>query len=286
MTLTEFNCRRLCVAAGLILALAAQAWFNDHTQSAWQAETQAASVPGKQWMQLATLNERHATAVATTLYVQSFDAQAGHSVPMSHLNLERLQQWLVLASELKPELAYPSFLTSRFLLERADPAVSRQMLDWILHRHRVAPAAHWPALAHAVHIARHQLGDNVLARKLAAGLSQTDPAIAMPAWARQMQAFLQRDSNELEEARALVGGLITDTNMKDARAIAVLMQDLREIERRLSTDQGAQQSPSDADNNCSSHQTARTGARPRPNDHGVIHEKHTLPTRCETAPKP
>lgn len=281
MTWTDINIRSISAAAVLVLALAMQAWFNNHARSGWQPETQAAPAPQRQWLQLASLNERRAAAVAATLYVQSFDAQAGHSVPMNQLDLERLQQWLALASELKPQLAYPSFLTSRFLVERADPALSRQMLDWILERHRISPAAHWPALAHAVQLARHQLGDNALARKLAAGLSQTDPAIRLPDWARQMQAFLQRDSDELEEARALVGGLITDANMNDPRAIAVLMQDLREIERRLSTDKGAQQSAQNADIDCSSRQSAKYGVRP--NHHGVIHEKYTLPNQCNTA---
>ena len=171
------------------MALLSQAWFNHQASAGWQAQTQALAPPSSHWMRLATLGEDRAGAIGASLYVQSFDAQAGHVVPMNQINLTRLQQWLALASELKPQLSYPSFLTSRFLVERAEPEDSRQMLEWILSRHRIAPAAHWPALAHGVQIARHQLADNALARKLAAGLSQTDLAVELPAWARQMQAF-------------------------------------------------------------------------------------------------
>ncbi|MGH1359847.1 MAG: hypothetical protein ACRBC3_13850 [Burkholderiaceae bacterium] len=240
MIWTEYARPKRAAMIGLGLALAAQFWLNSNQSSGWRAQTEAADVPGRMALRLASLGEDRAAATAAALYAQSFDAQAGRSVPINRLNLERLQQWLILSSELQPDSAYPTFLASRFFAEKAAPMTSRSMLTWILERHEISPAAHWPALAHAVQIARHQLDDAALARTLAAGLRQTDPSIRIPAWARQMEGFLQSDADELEEARALVGGLIAHGDIKDQKALAVLMQDLRDIERRLAADKRPQ----------------------------------------------
>lgn len=192
-------------------------------------------------LSLASLGERAAAATGAVLFAQSFDAQAGRVVPIKALDISRIQQWLALAAELNPTSAYPSFLSSRLYAEQAPPKLTREILQWIARLHRQHPQTHWPALAHAVHLARHRLLDQPLARTLAAELSATPEHVSIPPWARQMQAFLQTDNTELEDAQALIGGLIASGQITDERAIAVLLADLKAIEARLKPDKRAQE---------------------------------------------
>ena len=227
------------------MALVAQWAFGSSLPFEWQQQTQAPAPPSPAMLSLASLGERQAAATGAVLYAQSFDAQAGRVLPIKGLDIARIQQWLALAAELNPTSAYPSFLSSRIYAEQAPPPVTREILHWIVSLHLQHPQTHWPALAHAVHLARHRLHDQPLARKLAGELSATPAHVAMPPWARQMQAFLQTDSTELEDAQALIGGLIASGQVTDERAIAVLLADLKSIEAsieaQLESDKRAQE---------------------------------------------
>lgn len=241
MTWTEqhrnIGLNKLVLSTGLLIALATQLGFNAFKDNNWEASTEPAKPPSLQTLRLSTLGEEQAAATAAVLYTQSYDAQAGQTVPIKQLNIRKLHQWLEAASQLNPISQYPTFLSSRFYAAIAAPSDTREILDWIKQRHQQAPATHWPALAHAVHLARHHLKDAELARQLARALRQTPVHVAIPSWARQMEAFMLRDSNEIEEARALLGGLIDSGQVNDERALAVMIADLKAIERRLSADQ-------------------------------------------------
>lgn len=232
----------------LVAALGAQWVFGSKLPFEWQQQTQPPLPPTPAMMSLASLGERPAAATAAVLFAQSFDAQAGRVVPIKALDISRIQQWLALAAELNPTSAYPSFLSSRLYAEQAPPELTRKILHWIADLHRLHPHTHWPALAHAVHLARHRLLDQPLARTLAGALSATPAHVPIPPWARQMQAFLQTDNTELDDAQALIGGLIASGQVTDERAIAVLLADLKAIEARLESDKRTQETLPNSEN--------------------------------------
>jgi len=221
----------------LALALYMQWVFAQNLPFEWQQQTQPPTPPTPALLALATLGERSGAATGAVLFAQSFDAQAGRIVPIKSLDIRRIQQWLAVAAELNPRSAYPSFLSSRLYAEQAQAPLVREILHWIAGLHRQHPETHWPALAHAIHLARHRLKDDPLARTLAGELSASPAHAQVPPWARQMEAFLQTGTTELEDAQVLIGGLVASGQVKDERAVAVLMADLKAIEARLKHDE-------------------------------------------------
>ena len=231
----------LCIALGMQWAFSTQLPFD------WQRQTHPPAPPAPAVLSAITLGERAAAATGMVLYAQSFDAQAGRAVPIKSLNISRLQDWLEVAAELNPRSAYPSFLSSRLYAEQASTDLTRQIIDWITSLHQKHPETHWPALAHAVHLARHRLNDWVLAREVARELRLTPLHVKLPPWARQMEAFMQANTTELEDAQALIGGLIASGQVTDERAIAVLLADLKTIEERLRVDERSQDAGGNAE---------------------------------------
>jgi hypothetical protein len=54
-------------------------------------------------------------------------------------------------------------------------------------------------------------------------------------WARQMQAFILEDMDELEAARLVIGGYIESGKLNDMGELRFLEQRLREIEAKLAS---------------------------------------------------
>jgi hypothetical protein len=74
-----------------------------------------------------------------------------------------------------------------------------------------------------------------LARRYAADLQRltTDPTV--PLWAKQMEAFILEDMNELEAARIVLGGLLESGRLQDPGERRFLKERLDELERRLTS---------------------------------------------------
>lgn len=226
------------LGTALLLGMLAVQWqFGAAHQSATRLQYQAAPAPHAAAFEVAMLGERQAAATAAVLYAQSFDAQGGQLVALRDLDTASIADWLKLAGALNPASQYPTFLASRFYAGFAPPEQARALLRWIQTQYQRAPQTNWPSLAQAVHVAQYRLRDAALARDLARTLRLTDSTVQLPEWAREMEAFMLRDSDELSDARALLGALIESGQVKDERALAVMLGDLQRIERKLSQDQ-------------------------------------------------
>lgn len=231
--------RRPWLQAGLALCLLlmVQLGFSKSHPRAWKAQLTLGSAPSAGWSKLASLGELTGAARALSLYTQSFDAQAGQAMSIRDLDLEASLQWLALSGELAPTSPYPTFLASRIYASVAGPARARRMLNWVASRYPKSPATQWPWLAHAVYVAEHELNDKQLARGYAHLLRTAAGSHAVPEWARSMEVFLLQDLNEFEAAQALLGGLIDSGQIKDQRALQVMVEDLNRIKSRFLADQ-------------------------------------------------
>jgi hypothetical protein len=231
--------RRAWLQAGLVLCmlLLVQLGFSKLHPRAWKAQLTLGSAPSADWLKLASLGELTGTSRALSLYTQSFDAQAGQAMAIRDLDLEATLRWLALSGELAPTSPYPTFLASRIYASVAGPRRARQLLDWVASRYAKSPATQWPWLAHAVYVAEHELHDKQLARGYANLLRTAAGNHAVPEWARSMEVFLLQDLNEFEAAQALLGGLIDSGQIKDQRALQVMIEDLNRIKSRFLADQ-------------------------------------------------
>jgi hypothetical protein len=87
-------------------------------------------------------------------------------------------------------------------------------------------------LAHAVLIARHRLHDDKLALRYAQALA-LHTGKQVPSWARQMHIFILEDMGEVENAKILLGGLLSSHTLTDPHEVIFLSRRLNEMEKKI-----------------------------------------------------
>lgn len=224
------------VAAGLLVAaMAMQAAFSAAHPREWSASRSIGEPPALRTVTVGAFGEQRSAAYAMTLYLQSFDAQAGQQQRLSSLDHAANQAWLERIAMVAPDTAYPAFLATRIYADSLPPDELRRMLRWVHERFLASPAKHWTSMAHAVYVAGHTLGDKRLAATFAGSLREHGGP-DVPPWAKDLELFLLVDLDELQAARMLMGALVASGTLTDPREIEVLTQRLQEIERRQRSD--------------------------------------------------
>lgn len=214
----------------LLGALALQlAWQASRVPTIQTQSTQLPPVPPLTALQLAALGEPVALSRLTMLYVQGFDDPAGASIAWRELDYPTLAGWLQRVLELDPRGQSPLLAASMVYGAVSDPARARLMLDFVHARFAEDPERRWPWLAHAALVARHTLHDLPLARRYARDIRLHTRADTTPAWARELEIFILEDMNELDSARALIGGLINSGQVNDPRELQWLADRLDQL---------------------------------------------------------
>jgi len=221
------------VLGALAVALAIQLGSKALLVPAASGAEDLAPAPGMSMLRLAGFGDPIPLARLLMLYLQAFDYQSGTRVPYQALDYERLQAWLARILELDPAGQYPLHAASRLYAEVPDNEKRRKMLDFIYKEFQKDPGRRWPWLAHAAVVAKQQLKDLPLARKYAAAIQEHAKGEDVPLWARQMQAFILEDMNELETAKIMIGGFIQSGMVKDPGELRFLEGRLKEIEARI-----------------------------------------------------
>jgi len=223
---------------GTVLALLAAALIGQVSLKGWQpVEIPEASdlppPPGMSSLRLASLGDPIPLAKVLMLYLQAFDYRAGSVTPYRSLDYDVVEGWLSRILSLDPAGQYPLLAASRLYAEVPDEEKMRKMLDFVYGQFLLDPQRRWPWLAHAAVIAKHRLNDLPLARRYAAAIQQHASGPGVPLWARQMEAFILEDMNELETARVMIGGFLASGSVTDPAEARFLEQRLNEIEERL-----------------------------------------------------
>lgn len=216
----------------LALALATQVWWQAGHQPAPPGARPLPPPPALATLQLASLGERAALSRVLMLYVQGWDDQPGVSLPWRSLDYDRLAQWLGRALDLDPRSQYPLLAASTLYTAVDDPQRVRRMLEFVYQRFGEDPDRRWPWLAQAAIIARHRLHDLPLARRYAQAIRLRATGPRVPPWARELEAFVLEDMNELASARALIGGLLHDGRITDPNELRFLARRLDALQAR------------------------------------------------------
>jgi len=225
------------VVAFLALALAAQIALKIVAPRPGARAEDLPPAPGIGTLRLASFGDPVALAKGLMLYLQAFDYQSGSRIPYRDLDYDRLEAWLARILELDPQGQYPLLAASRLYAEVPVEAKQRSMLEFVYRQFLLDPNRRWPWLAHVAVIAKHRLHDLPLALRYARAIQDSATAADVPLWAKQMQAFILEDMNELEAARLVIGGYIQSGQVKDPGELKFLDERLKELERR------AQQTP-------------------------------------------
>lgn len=182
--------------------------------------------PGVAMARLASLGEPLAMARAMLLHLQSFEDQPGVSLAWRALDYDRLAGWLETAQALDPRSQYALVAAGSVYAGVADPARVRRMLRFVADSFAADPQHRWPAMAQATLTARHQLHDLALARRYARELRLHASGPGVPAWVRQMEAFILEDMDQLDSARLVLGGLIDSGQISDPNELAFMARRL------------------------------------------------------------
>ena len=221
------------VLLGLVMALALQVCVQAYAPDPHAQATDLASLPSSSILRLAAAGDPTLFAKLLMLHLQAFDLNAGNLLAYRALDYDRLTDWLGKIIDLDPMGQYPLHAASRLYAEVADEEKQRKMLHFVYRRFLADPNNRWPWLAHAAAIAKHQLRDLPLARQYAAALQAHATAPGIPMWARQMEAFILEDMDELETARIMIGGFVSSSRVKDSGELRFLDQRLKDIDARI-----------------------------------------------------
>ena len=216
----------------LALGLAAQIALKSTAPRPSASAGELPAAPPIGVLRLASFGDPIALGKALMLYLQAFDYQSGSEVPYRDLDYERLEAWLAAILELDPEGQYPLLAASRLYAEVPVEAKQRSMLEFVYRQFLVDPNRRWPWLAHATFIAKHRLHDLPLALRYARAIRERAVAAGIPLWARQMEAFILEDMNELDAARIMIGGYLESGKVEDPGELRFLDQRLKELEAR------------------------------------------------------
>lgn len=220
------------ILAFLAVALAAQLALKAGAARPSATAEDLPPVPSIGALRLASFGEPVALAKGLMLYLQAFDYQSGTRVPYRDLDYDRVEAWLAAILELDPSGQYPLLAASRLYAEVPDEAKQRSMLEFIYRQFLLDPNRRWPWLAHATALAKHRLHDLPLALRYARAIQQHAVASNVPLWARQMEAFILEDMDELETARLIIGGYIQSGDVKDPGELRFLEERLKALESR------------------------------------------------------
>jgi len=186
--------------------------------------------PPLEKLRVFSLGDDIALSKMLMLWLQAFDNQPGLSIPYHELNYHTVLAWLDAIVALDERGQYPLFAASRLYSEVPDEKRRRLALDFVYRKFLEDPERRWPALAHAVYMAKHRLGDMPLALHYARALTERVTSPRVPYWVRQMQAWVLEDMGEREDARILLGGLVESGTIRDPHELMFLKQRLQQLE--------------------------------------------------------
>lgn len=219
--------------ATLLLALCAQLAWSAYRPALHAKHGVLPSAPSSGVLRVAAGGDELALSRVLVLWLQAFDGGPDGGMPLRALDYHGLRDWLGIVADLDPRSRYPLVAASQVYAAVDDPARVRLMLDFVHARFLREPERNWPWLAHAAITARHRLDDLPLARRYARELRERTPPAALPLWAAQLEAWFAQDMNELDSARALIGGMIASGRIRDPRELRLLERRLQELERKI-----------------------------------------------------
>jgi len=141
--------------------------------------------------------------------LQNLGDSGGRVTPIRSYDYARLGAWFKLLDDLDPASDHVPMLAAYYFGATRVPADVAVVVDYLSVAGVRPIGSKWRWLVHAIFLARHRLGDLQLALDLAYKLSKMQLVDdAMPAWARQMPAFVLKEQGDREDARKIITELL------------------------------------------------------------------------------
>ncbi len=193
--------RKFQIVFALVLVVNIALWFSVRfVQASW---VNVPPAPDVKYASLAGLGDRSFAYRLNALMIQNFGDTGGRLTPLEDYNFNILADWFFLQDHLDEQSDFMPYLAAYYFGGVQKPEKFRPLLDY-LQMVGVRPYGEkWRWLAQGVFLARFRLNDLDRALELAELMSSSG-ASDVPAWARQMPAFIMNVQGEKKAAYALM----------------------------------------------------------------------------------
>ncbi len=213
---------RPAVTAIFLLLFAANCaawWHMRYMQSEWANVPPPPSVHSAA---MGALGDRQFAYRTGALMLQNFGDTGGRSTRLDHYDFDKLGAWFRMEDGLDPTSSYIPYLASFYYGATQNGAQLRPVVDYLASVGRRAEDDHsgipqWRWMGQAVYLARFRLNDLPLALTLANELAAMDRP-GMPAWTKQMPAFVMNAQGDKAAAYALMMSILKDDSRKMQKA--------------------------------------------------------------------
>ncbi|MDF3023903.1 MAG: hypothetical protein K0R10_1264 [Alphaproteobacteria bacterium] len=197
-------------------------------------------VPTRAGATMMALGDQQFSYRLAAITLQNLGDSGGRVTPIRDYDYAKLGAWFDLLDGLDPASDHVPMLAAYYFGATRVPADVAVIVDYLAKVGERPVGSKWRWLVHAVFLARHRLGDLQVALDLAYKLSKMQlQDDVMPAWGRQMPAFVLKAKGDREDARKIMVDLLAsgktfhpnEINFMKAYLIEELGMDAREVDR-------------------------------------------------------
>jgi hypothetical protein len=182
------------------------------------SEAIVAPPPSPRAAQAMSLGDDQFLYRALALEVQEMGDSGGRFTPLIDYDYGKLVEWFRLLDGLDARSDYAASLAALQYGLTKKPEDAKLIAIYVREHANRDPAKKWRFLAHGAYIARHRGKDMDLALEIAKDLAAVNvPDI--PAWTKQMPAFIMTEMGDKEAAEAYLSALIATGNMSEEEKI-------------------------------------------------------------------
>lgn len=174
------------------------------------------------------------------LMLQNFGDVGGRTTALDKYDYPMLGRWFMLSHELDPVSNYAPYLAGFYYGSTQKPSELRPLIDYLAIAGREKGPGRWRWLGQAIFLARFKLQDSGLALTLANELAARDEP-GLPAWTRQMPAFIMNASGDKASAYQLLVTMLKEEgpHMQKAEVNFMLWYICRRVLDRAEADRNS-----------------------------------------------
>lgn len=231
--ISHYKILSLCLA--VIVMLNGALWFSvRHTQAQWG---NVPPVPSHFSATLPALGDKQYAYRLLATFMQNLGDSGGRTTSLKDYNYERLGDWFMLGHSLDPYSNTLPSLAGYVFGGSQNPALLAPIVDYLEVAGAVMKPQKWRWWMQAIFLARHKMEDMERALNIADKLANRDEE-GLPAFTRQMKAFILNNQGEKEAALTLMINLLKSEgeNLHPAEVNAIKFyiceQILSDVERK------------------------------------------------------
>lgn len=194
---------RINIFLALALSVNVAFWFGAHeTFAQWG---NVPPVPTKNGARAMMLGDEQFSYRFGAMTLQNLGNSGGRVTAVKDYDYKKLGQWFWLLNDLDPASNHVPMMAAYYFGATQKPEDVAVVVEYLGTVGQNPVGNKWRWLVHAIFLARHRMDNLPLALDMAYALSRMQPVgDVLPAWARQMPAFVLAEQGEKQSARKII----------------------------------------------------------------------------------